>query len=350
MSEATPAGAESTPTDVDGAASIIEGLLSKEETKDIETTAEPVEKQTESTEEATPQETSPVETEKTADAAEVKLESIDELATATGLPLETILNLKARTQVDGQERSVPLSEIVKGYQLESHFTKKSMELAEQRKAFEVEREQRLQEIQGRIVEVGTLVQTLEKNIIGDFEKVDWIKLRAESPAEYAALKQDFAERQNNVQQLKAKGLSEIQRINKEQEGKFLEQRQKMLKEESERLMENIPEWREPAKKTAEHKELWDYLKGYNFSDDDINNVIDHRNLVIARKAMLYDKMKKGVTETSKKVVKLPTVLKPGSLRPKQDADREKFATGLKNLKKSGHINDASKLIESMLKE
>ena len=65
------------------------------------------------------------------------------------------------------------------------------------------------------------------------------------------------------------------------------------------------------------------------------------------KAMLYDKLVSQKIQTKKQKT-VPKVTKPGAGTSKTEVASEKVKQQRQRLKRTGHVNDASKLIESLL--
>ena len=273
-------------------------------------------------------------------------ETLDELAEATGLPMETLLNLKTRAKIDGEESTVPLAQLLKSYQLEGHLNRKNMELAETRKAFEAEQENVRKEFQGRLQQADTLIKTLEEQFMKDMNAVDWQTLRATDPAEYSARRQDYIERNIQIQNLKNNAQFEAQRLNQELTQKQQTAYQDFVKKETEVLMTKLPDWSDPTKASTEKAKLRNYLKTEGFQDAEIGGIADHRAILLARKAMLYDEMSQKAAVATKKVTPLPKFQKPGVKQSDTGADKQKET--FNRLHKSGRIEDAADLIEQRL--
>jgi len=343
METANPMGAD----DLDVAAGKIESLLTPPSQSEPDPKAEVEE--TVQTEEASPEKEAPeVETEAEGEANESKLETLEELAEATGLPLEQLLSLKARTKVNGEESTVSLSDIVKSYQQEKVYTQKSMELSEHRKAFDAERERATQEIQNHLREAATYSQIFEQNLLAEYQSVNWQQLRNTDPAEFAARKQEYNDRYNQLQALKQNIVNKAQQLEEEQKGKFQDHLRETLKKEQNLLVEAIPEWKDAKRASADKMEINSYLKGLGYSEQEIGNIYDHRHVKIIRNAMLFEKANKTASLQQKKVLNLPKVLKSGTTPSKSDKAQEQRKEGLASLRKTGRVEDAAKLIEKML--
>ena len=345
---------------LDAAAESFVSLLEPDEVQEApqETTEEVSEEvtETESDDEEVIQEETEEESEE-ADASEEeveetqqeKFERLTELAEALEMsPEEFEASIKTSVKVNGEEIDVSLAELRKGFQMESDYRQKTAALAEQRKAFEEQTQAKLQEISQNVEQSTSIVDMIEQQLVNEYEGVDWNALRAQSPADYAAARQDYADRLQQVQGMREQVREASEYAQKEMLTKQFETQQQILQEESARLLEAIPEWSEPEQAKAGKSEIASYLKEYGFGDQELNNLIDHRSVVIARKAMLYDRMNKTAKVAEKKVSKLPKIMKPGAKQGKEDTKSFKRSEQMKRLKKSHRVEDAASLFKEFL--
>ena len=88
-------------------------------------------------------------------------------------------------------------------------------------------------------------------------------------------------------------------------------------EEQQKLLNALPEWKDPAKAKDEASAVDGYLQKAGFSEQERNGIADHRVIVVARKAMLYDQLMQQQAQATQRVEKLPPrVEKPGNgVRP-----------------------------------
>lgn len=75
------------------------------------------------------------------DDAEEASTDVPDVYTADDLDLDAKLMVK----IDGEEQEVSFGDLIKGYQTDSHLSKKGREISEAQKAFETERDQKLKE-------------------------------------------------------------------------------------------------------------------------------------------------------------------------------------------------------------
>jgi hypothetical protein len=255
-------------------------------------------------------------------------------------------NLYLKTKIDGKPGKATLSELIKSYQLEGHVNQKSMQLAEERKSFEAESQAAKQALQQTIQQAQNLLQMQEQNLLGEYNSVDWNSLKQQDPGLYAAARQEMSERYNEIQRAKQYTSQQGNQLTQEQ-------RQQFLYKESQALEAALPAWGDREVQQKEKSEVASYLTNQGFSPEEVQTVGDHRAVLIARKAMLYDKLiAEQSTQTEiakKKVIKKPKVLKPGASKSSGQAKAEAQKQKLKMVKQSGGSVDsiASLLIDRM---
>ena len=82
--------------------------------------------------------------------------------------------------------------------------------------------------------------------------------------------------------------------------------------------------------------------------EEINQLADHRSVLVIKKAMEYDKLTQKVAPKKKAVKKVPKVQKSGRGNSKEDIAVEKAKEKRARLKKSGKQDDAASLFYDML--
>jgi len=270
--------------------------------------------------------------------------SLEELAEATGMSMDDFMgNIKGKVKIDGVEQEVTLSDLRNGYQMESDYRRKTADLAEQRKAFEKEREELTQELGQKYQEATQVTGFLEEQLMGEYNSIDWNAIRSENPAEFAALKQEYNERYQQIQQLKTTAAEELKQQTQSQQLTLQEQNAALLAEQAQRLKEVIPEFGDPVKAKELKSEIRDFLKVNGFEETEIDMVVDHRQVLLIRDAMAYSKLKSKGVDVKSKVKTAPKLQKPGKkqVSTSDKANRDKRA----RLKKSGRVEDAASLIE-----
>jgi hypothetical protein len=348
MSEANPdTGADAIEvTDVESAAAALEAKYTTpevvEEAEAEEVKAEEVE-ESEEADEVESDESDEREAEE--ESEDPQFHSIDELAEALEMsPDDFREQIKAKVKINGEEREVNLAELAKGYQLESDYRQKTMDLADNRRAFEEQTEAAKNELSQRLQEATNMVATLEQSILGEYNNVDWNTLRATDPAEYAALQQDYNQRYQSLQQLKAQATGQASQLQSEQIVKQEEARQRTLQKEAEALLDVIPEWKDSEVANKEKADMRNFLKSYKFTDDEIAQLADHRIVMMIRDAQKGKQVAEKVDVMKKKVSKAPKLQKPGAKQSKQTAVAKRNQELKSRLRKSGHVDDLAQAL------
>jgi hypothetical protein len=252
--------------------------------------------------------------------------------------------------IDGKSQDVPLSELAKSYQLQGHVNNKSIAFEKERKEFEGNKEKALQELQTRIQGVNTLHQMAEDKLVSEYNNIDWDKLRRENPSEWSALRQEYTERAQEIQHAQSLAGQEAQRLQQEQQMKFQEQQQQRMQTEFTKMLENNPQWVDDGVRKQELDSMKSFLSSsYNFGEEDMQHVTDHRLVSLIQDAMKY---RNGAKAGQEKIVKkVPKFQKPGaqksqsaSLAKARNVKAKRAAVKQSN----GGIRDVASLIEDRM--
>ena len=281
--------------------------------------------------------------EEEADEAEEDSEETDE---------EAEEGLLYAVKVDGGEQEVTLGELMKGYSRQSDYTKKTQELAEGRKAIEHLYGQYTSEIgalqQERQQYVGALSQVVQNSLSGleQYNDIDWETLRQDDPIEYLSKRDELSQMQSQLQANQAQ-MQQAQAQHAQAAQQQSGQRQQQVAEyHLTQLEEKLPEWKDPDQKTKIWNEAREYALGQGYSDAEFDSLLDHRHLLILRKASMYDALQNSDVK-SKKLKNKPKVIRTGSPGGKQDTDKKKRTVKMKRLRNTGHVDDAASILEDM---
>ena len=146
--------------------------------------------------------------------------------------------------VNGEEVAVSLDELLSGYSRQSDYTRKTQEIATDRKEMEALQQQYNSEVAKIQQERQQYMDTLT-NIIsnqgGELEKfanVDWDSLRESDPIEYVTTREQYREAQERIQGLQ----QEQARAAQTQQAQMKQAQHEMLQVEKGKLVEALPEW------------------------------------------------------------------------------------------------------------
>ena len=251
--------------------------------------------------------------------------------------------------VGGKDVEVTLDELQAGYSRQSDYTKKTQELASERKVLA----ESLQKYQAEIQEnnnvreqyvqaIGQFIAQTNSNL-GEYSQIDWKALKEDDPLEYVTKRDEFRDHQGRIQhaqQLQQNAMKESEA----DRGKLIQEK---VAQEHELMIGIVPEWADTEKRA----ELAGKIRGYSvtqgFSEEEIEGLMDHRSLNLIIKAMKYDALENGQIK-DKKIRNKPKLVKSGTSRTKEAVNRKKRGAQINQLKESGSYKDAAKLLEDLL--
>jgi hypothetical protein len=246
-----------------------------------------------------------------------------------------------RVKVDNEELEVDLDELIKGYSRTSDYTKKTQNLAEQRKAVESERT-KIDEAAKLRDTYAQRLQVIEQMLTQPTE--DLTALKDNDPVGYAIKVAENMEREKQLAAVRA----ERESVQARQVADNQERLKSHIAQEAERLRSAIPDFSDEVKGEVIRKEIRDYAKSVGWSDQELSQVYDHRAVLTLYRAMQFDKLQKSKPAVQKRVAEAPKSLAPGVGSPRLDKDGEMVKKLTKQLKQTGRPRDAAKLFERFL--
>jgi hypothetical protein len=247
-----------------------------------------------------------------------------------------------RVKVGKDEVEVPLDELLKGYSRTADYTRKTQEVAEQRKAVEAER-QRIEEANKLRDVYAERLKVIEQMLSQPEKAEDLASLKENDPIGYAVRVAEQSEKEKQLAAVR----TEQQRIAQQQQAEQSERLKAHLAAEAEKLQSAIPEFADPAKREVIKNDVRNYAKQIGFTDEELAQVYDSRAVLALYKAAQYDKLVANKTEATKKVVQAPRMMRPGSFTPEARESQEVKKTR-DVLRKSGRKDDAARLFERLL--
>jgi hypothetical protein len=244
-------------------------------------------------------------------------------------------------KVDGEEVEVSLDELRSGYSRQTDYTRKTQELARQRKEIEQEvqaaREAR-EWYQKQLAELQSMPQEQEPT------KEQWDALERNDPVEWVRQKELARERRERKQQV----ISEQQRILQQQQQEQAQLLQQTLIENQKKLLETIPEWTNPEVASKERTAIKRYAQDVGFAEEELGQVYDHRLVHVLRDAMRYRQMMTKKADIKPTQGKAPKTAPPGTASTPAEQKSVSTRKLYERLKATGSRKDAARLMESML--
>lgn len=241
-------------------------------------------------------------------------------------------------KIDGKEETVTLEEAAKGYQRQQDYTRKTQELAEQRRQVETERQQ----VAEKAARFADGLKVVEKFLTESAPpEPDWDALQKSDPAEFAA---KWAEAQRHKAKLEAVTKEREEAERTAQEAKR-QQFAEFVQAERKKLLEVVPTWADEKVAREEFAKLHAFGKSRGFSDEDLNGMVDSRAILVLRDAMRYANLKAQPAQPQKRAA--VTALKPAATvtTPGQTSDitRQK-----QRLAKTGRVEDAAHIFQHLV--
>jgi hypothetical protein len=211
-----------------------------------------------------------------------------------------------KVKIDGQEVEVSLEEALAGYSREQDYRKKTMRHAEAERALEVEqaatraeRQRAAQELDRALNEIASLV----------LPEADLDRLLETNPDAYHRERR----RREKVQV----AISERLRLAEQEKAAWYADLARLTNAEQQKLLEARPEWRNPDTYRQVQTDMRDYAVSVGFNHQDVNNVRDHRIMLVLEKAMKYDKLlsQRPKAQAPPAAAQAPAPLRPGTASP-----------------------------------
>lgn len=250
-----------------------------------------------------------------------------------------------KLKINGEELEKPLDEVIALAQQGLDYTKKTQEVAEQRKALEeyaqtvkVQEEVFMQQVQLQNALIGDVAElTAVDKQLAQFNDVNWQELSDNDFVEAQKLFFTF----NQLQQKRSTLATELEAKAQQVQQTQAKRMQEQIERGKEILAKEIPNW---SRETTQ--ELITIGKDYGFTDDELGTIIDPRHVKVLHDAMQWRKLQKN-SVVKNKVSQAKPVVKPGAKDTKQEATSAKRQVR-DALRKTGKSDLAQKLIEDMI--
>ena len=243
-------------------------------------------------------------------------------------------------KIDGTEVDVTLDELQKGYSRTLDYTRKTQQIAEVRKQAEGE----LQAVRAEREQYAQLLSALESQVQQAAQpNIDWDRLYSEDPIEWVRQREVMRDNQDRAAAIQ----SEKQRLNQlsqQEQAQFMQQK---LQHEQEALLAAIPDWKDPKKAQAEKALLVEFGQKIGFTPDELKGVVDHRAVLMLRKAALYDQMMSKRGNIKPVTNNGPRPAKPGAAG--RVSNTTEAVRAQQRVAKTGRVDDAANAIFQLLK-
>ena len=268
-------------------------------------------------------------------------DNIEDNTEATSKAQEELYKVK----IGDQELEVTLEEALRGYQRESDYTKKTQDLAINRKEIQSQQDSlktELEAVKNSRSQYEQQLAELTKHLNQD-NNIDWETLYQENPAEYIKLKADDDKRKETLQLAKL----EQQRINEEKRKEQEKVYNNYLVKERQILAEKMPVYADKEKGPQLLEKLTSFALENGYSEKEISMMVDHRAVLLLADAYRYNQIKKSKL-ANKKVKITPRTVTSNASNVREDSEQKQNAEKrMSRLKQSGHLKDAQSVLKQM---
>jgi hypothetical protein len=242
----------------------------------------------------------------------------------------------------GEEKEVTLDELVTSYQLGSDYTKKTQEVAEQRKVIDQEAKAIIEARKVRD-DYSQKLQAVEQFLTGTNDSPeDLATMKENDPIGYAVKVAEMTEKKDQLQIVQA----EQNRIAQQQNSDREAQMQQYVAGEAQKLAQSLPEFSDNTKGEQVRNEIRNYGKKVGFTDEELSSVYDSRHVLVLHKAAQYDKLMAGKAGVKKKVANAPKMIKGGAKVKQSVTDKQKKLQ--QRLLQTGDARDAASIFENFM--
>ena len=243
-------------------------------------------------------------------------------------------------KVDGKEVEVTLDELQKGYSRTQDYTRKTQQIAEVRKHHESE----LQAVRAEREQYAQLLSALEAQVQQVAQpNIDWDRLYQEDPIEWVRQREVMRDNQDKAAAIQSEK-QRLTQLSQQEQAQFMQQR---LQHEQEALLAAIPDWKDAKKAQAEKALLVEFGQKIGFTPDELKSVVDHRAVLMLRKAALYDQMMSKRGNIKPVTNNGPRPAKPGAAGRVSNSTESVRAQ--QRVAKTGRVDDAANAIFQLLK-
>jgi hypothetical protein len=281
------------------------------------------------------------------DAEDTGIHTVAEMAEALEMSVEDFLGAVEHTfTAAGEETTVTLSDVLKGYQKDADYRRGTSELANLKREHEQQHTAQMEQFTVQNQQLAAQMGAMEQIIVQQLESPAMQKLRQSDPGEWTARREELGQQIRFIQQARQQAADQYNQTQANHLSGLRERSMQALKEA-------VPEFGSQHGDTARA-----VLGSLGFADSEVSKIFDHR---VVMGALELDTLRKenaklkadkeSAIAAARKVKKnVPRVTKPGKQAhgKGRGVSRDNLARLQGNLRKSGRTEDAAKVIEQLI--
>lgn len=193
----------------------------------------------------------------------------------------------------------------------------------------------------------TVLRSIESQL-EHYNKIDWAAAFDSDP--FNALK--MKEGRDQLREMRAAKVAELQQKHTAIQQGQAQAAQAALRAENEALLSKLPQWRNAEQAQKEKSSIARFLVESGFQQGEVAALMDHRALLVTRKAWLYDQLQASKENRVKQLRDAPTMAKPGAAPQQQKTNAKasfaKFQQELRAQVKKGNSRAQEDLMLGIL--
>ena len=225
---------------------------------------------------------------------------------------------------------------------QSDYTRKTQEIAEQKRVFETEQAQTL-ELQQKLSES---LKEAEQVLTSARQEPNWSELSQQlDPKRFNLVKTKWEEGQKQLAHIQ----EQRKAVAEKEQYDMLLAKQQHLQNENAKLLDYFPTWQDPVVKNQAVAGLKDYMIEQGLTQEAIQNLNDNGSadaIKFLMKAKAYDELQNNMkkVKVTKQKKNVPTKAKSGTPTTKKDVSSKARDNAFAKLTKTGKIDDAVNLL------
>lgn len=248
---------------------------------------------------------------------------------------------EVEVEQEGKKYRVPKA-LEKSFLLHADYTRKTQEVAQERKVVEAAMNSTHQAVQ----RIQAAQQALVEFAVSTLGEPPNVALAEIDPGGYIAKKAEYDQRVVQIQQLMQQG----QQVTAQQQQIAQQQHAQFLREQTKVLLQQMPELSDAGKRAAFRQSALSIGEQYGFSADEIGAISDHRMMLLlrdfARLSQSQASRQSKEADVRKKLANVP----PKSPKPRAGGNQKALvnASAKQQFMKSGRsMRDVAKYLDSL---
>lgn len=290
---------------------------------------------------------SAVEEAETGEAETGDIQTLNELAQALEVPLDELKAAITHTfNAADEEVTVTLAELEAGYQKDADYRRQTGKLAEDRRQAEQIYQANMQQFETAHHQAAQLFNFVESLFGNELNDPRLAQLRESDPAEWTARREEIGQRVGALRNARQQAAQQYATFQHNQRAQLKAREQQML-------LEKIPDFGSGHVQVARGA-----MESLGMAPAEIADIFDHRlvlgalELAVLRNEVATLKGEKTKAQDTVKRIKkeVPKLQKPGKqkMQSKRGIKRDNVQRLKDRARKSGTVDDAAKVIESMM--